>query len=273
MKKNMMMRTASVLLVAVMLTMSIVSGTYAKYVTTGELSGQARVAKFGVVITGSGSLFAQNYWGVNEFFGNKPSDHTNYPNPDLGNETVLTVESSNGNKIVAPGTNNGSGLKLALTGAPEVDVKITLSIADGFEDIFLAKGTYPNMITGSDSEDTFNVVADYHPVLFTLKTGDGTVIVEKSTLADMQAALNGYTIYVDANTDLSNPKYSYTLSWEWAFEGPYEYPEVVVFGKETVDKMDTLLGELAAGTDLEVEEDDYSTDISVSLSVTVSQVD
>ena len=48
MKKNRMMRVASALLVAVLLTTCAISGTFAKYVTTESGSDFARVAKWGV---------------------------------------------------------------------------------------------------------------------------------------------------------------------------------------------------------------------------------
>ena len=61
MKTNKMMRLASVLLVAVLLSTCAISGTFAKYVTTKEASDSARVAKFGVTITASGKTFAEAY--------------------------------------------------------------------------------------------------------------------------------------------------------------------------------------------------------------------
>ena len=50
MKKNVMMRLASFLLVAVLISTSAISGTYAKYVTTAEGKETARVAKWGVQV-------------------------------------------------------------------------------------------------------------------------------------------------------------------------------------------------------------------------------
>ena len=47
MKKNTMMRVASALLVAVLLTTCAISGTFAKYVSSAETSDTARVAKWG----------------------------------------------------------------------------------------------------------------------------------------------------------------------------------------------------------------------------------
>lgn len=285
MKKNKTMRLASVLLIAVLLTTSIISGTFAKYVTTGETSDEARVARFGVVVTGSGDLFSTTYKKVSN--GNGPSTATEDEKPF----TALTVESSNTDNLVAPGTKNDTGLKLAVTGKPEVDVKITLSI-DSFQDIFLkSKVAYPDMTTSSNLDDKFTFYSedgktDYHPVLFTLTTGDGEAVFENLTLEDLQTALESYEVYVDANTDLSAKKYSYKLSWKWEFEGPYSYnydegATGILMNKKKVDQADTLLGDLVAAKKfsepvkglLGVEEGTYSLDINVAISLTVTQVD
>lgn len=50
MKKNIMMRLSAVLLVAVLLTTCVISGTWAKYTKTGAADETARVAAFGVNI-------------------------------------------------------------------------------------------------------------------------------------------------------------------------------------------------------------------------------
>ncbi len=52
MKKNVMMRVASALGVAALLTTCVISGTYAKYTTSGSGSSAARVAKWGFEHTG-----------------------------------------------------------------------------------------------------------------------------------------------------------------------------------------------------------------------------
>ena len=61
MKKNKMMRNTAALGVAVLLTASVLSGTLAKYTTSVTGKDEARVAKFGVVITESGAMFADEY--------------------------------------------------------------------------------------------------------------------------------------------------------------------------------------------------------------------
>ena len=53
MKKKRMMRMAAVLLVCVLLTTSVVSGTYAKYITSADSSDSARVANWGFERTNS----------------------------------------------------------------------------------------------------------------------------------------------------------------------------------------------------------------------------
>ena len=101
MKKNNMLRLASVLLVAVLLTTSLVSGVFAYYMSTDNTSDEARVAKWGVVI---------EYDNVDMF-------KTTY---ETGNETVV---SSTTEDVVAPGT-AGDLTGITITGTPEVDVKV-----------------------------------------------------------------------------------------------------------------------------------------------------
>ena len=66
MKKNRMMRIAAVLLIAVLLTTSVISGTFAKYVTEVSSSDSARVAKWGFNTASINfeDLFAASYTNV-----------------------------------------------------------------------------------------------------------------------------------------------------------------------------------------------------------------
>ena len=64
MKKNRMMRLASILLVCVLLTTSVISGTFAKYTTSANSEDKARVAKWGFDNAASidiTDLFANTY--------------------------------------------------------------------------------------------------------------------------------------------------------------------------------------------------------------------
>ena len=289
MKKNKMMRIASVLLVAVLLSTSIISGTFAKYVTEGSASDSARVAKFGVTVAATGSLFDKTYKTTE----NTPGGSTLDENLAEPNTAALSVESTA--DVVAPGTKNTDGLTFSVTGTPEVDVNVKFDFT-AVKDVFLKAGTYTDMTkavydktttaTAYSTEFTFDD-ADYHPLVFTLK-GDyiakqGTVIdaavagvrtgdTVVGTLAQIKAvfaALNGANgIFVDANTNLANVAAggigTLKLTWEWAFGDP------------TNNQKDTVLGDLAAdtyaGTDL-TDGEDYNLDVNASLKITVAQVD
>ena len=151
MKKNVMMRIASIMLVLVLMTSSVISGTFAKYVTADNASDTARVAKFGVVATVDGTLFAQKYVEVAD--GNNPGD------------TDLTVVSST--NVVAPGTQNDTGMNFVLTGTPEVDVDVEFKFeVVGEKEVKLAAKTYTDNPTTGAVNDQFVVAADYYPVVF-----------------------------------------------------------------------------------------------------------
>lgn len=102
MKKNIMMRLSALLLVAVLLTTCVISGTWAKYVTSNESEDSARVAKFGVEIKFTNfDAFKDEYEGV--------------------------VESSTEDDLVAPGTSGSFGT-IVVTGTPEVDVNVEFEV-------------------------------------------------------------------------------------------------------------------------------------------------
>lgn len=257
MKKNKMMRIAGALMVATLLTMSIVSGTYAKYVTAGETEDSARVAKFGVTVAADGDLFSKTYFDVNG--GNTPE----------GNNTgTITVESSNKDDVVAPGTKNDTGISFSVSGTPEVDVQVDIDV--DVEDIFLAQNyDLPDMTT-ADTEDTFDNDEDYYPVKFTLTRNDKAV-VKNGTLEDVKDALEEFADSYDANTNLSKKIGVFKLTWEWDFQKG---------NKGKFDQQDTLLGDLAAGTELTptpdselVAGDDFNLNTSFKISISVTQID
>ncbi|MBR2028540.1 MAG: hypothetical protein IKA10_06105 [Oscillospiraceae bacterium] len=258
MKKNKMMRLASGLLVAVLITTSTISGTFAKYVTEAEAGDTARVAKFGVVVTANGTLFDTTY--VEEAEDNVPG--TQKPG------AAITVESSNGDNLVAPGTKNEEGITFAITGTPEVDVNVAVTV-DNVKDIFLAQKTgLPNMTTGLDT-DTFDNGADYYPVKYTLTSTVLGTMVNGGTMADVETALAAINNTYEANTNLATEVGTLKLTWAWDFDDA---------GAGTYDKQDTLLGDLAAGTTLTpattlTAGTDYSLNTEVKINITVTQVD
>lgn len=105
MKKNNMMRLASVLLVLVLLTTCAISGTFAKYITANEATDTARVAHWGFTSA-----------GVIEF---KLFDTS----ADTGIQTI------SGTNLIAPGSNDSVQFTLVNADAttnPEVAYKITV---------------------------------------------------------------------------------------------------------------------------------------------------
>lgn len=252
MRKNKMMRIASVLLVAVLLTTCAISGTFAKYVTTASGTNSARVAKWGVMITGMGdSLFSNTY---------AKDTATSIDN------TVVATE-----KVVAPGTKNESGVTFSLTGTPEVAVKIDIKVtaSDGTSapiDVVLPEHTGYTDYTQAPYTGTFDVAADYHPVVFTLK--DGSNVLKSGTLAEIKSYLEAGSKEYDPRTDLSkifstSGTGTYTLTWAWAFDN----------AEHTNDKADTYLGNVAANTPDDIAKDGVSTSIDFAIAITATQID
>ena len=186
MKKNKMMRIASVLLVAVILTTCAISGTFAKYVTSGNGSDNARVAKFGVTVTGTADTFKETY----------AKNDTGFT---LAANSVVSTED-----VVAPGT-SGFLAAFTITGTPEVAVRVSFA------------GT---LELGDKWEDEGN--AYYCPIEVTV--GDATFKGTSYASADeFEAAVNAkiatYTKDYEANTDLSGiGANAPAISWKWAFE-------------------------------------------------------
>lgn len=133
MKKNRMMRLASILLVCVLLSTSVISGTFAKYTTQDSASDVARVAKWGVTLQVAGNLYGETYGAVT---GNSIVDNA---------ATGFTVQSLNAVEgVVAPGTKNDEGFTFSLNGKPEVSGAVTATIT--YENIYLTAGTYAVMV-------------------------------------------------------------------------------------------------------------------------------
>ena len=179
MKKNTMMRVASALLVAVLLTTCAISGTFAKYVTTASGWDEARVAKWGVGITVAGTTFAETY----------------------GDTVASSVSDVN---VVAPGT-SGELSQITLSGTPEValtvnyDATLTLSGWAVTGDDFYC----PIVITIGSTEISglgYNSASDF---AYAVKTA-------------VQAHTQSYGPNTDLSTVTGH---NLTISWRWAFEG------------------------------------------------------
>jgi len=146
MKKNKRMRTASGLMIAALLTTSMISGTFAKYTTADAAQDSARAAKWGVNLGISGSLYGDAYAGADS--------NTIVSNTD---SSVTVKSSAAGTDVIAPGTrNSNSGLHITLNGTPEVSTRVYGTIKT--QNIYLKKGEYGVMVEAHDvkAEDFAN---------------------------------------------------------------------------------------------------------------------
>lgn len=237
MKKNKMMRLASVLLVAVLMSTCAISGTFAKYVTNGTATSTARVAKFGVKVNATGNLFSTTY-AVDE-------EKTKIE----GNSVI----SSTAENVVAPGT-SGSLTNIQITGMPEVAVRVTNEATVTLNDKWVVGDEFycPIIIKVNDTTIDGKTCRD---------AADFQTRVEnaiKATTAEYPANTNFNQVSNEGNvTGLS-------VSWEWPF---------VIKGEDgtvdaEIDRKDTALGDAAAGVDGGV-----AGTISISVTTTVTQID
>ena len=184
MKKNVMMRVASALLVAVLMTTCAISGTFAKYTTTDSTALEtARVAK----------------WGVNVDAMGETAFKTNYEEGDVVSQTS--------NKVVAPGTEGVLG-GITISGQPEVKVSVSVDAT-----VTLTGWT----VDGVDyCPIVFTVVVDND-------TENPTVLQQGAQTAEqfaaaVEAAIENVFSVGTVNAGVSLNK-SVSVSWAWAFEG------------------------------------------------------
>lgn len=186
MKKNTMMRIASILLVVTLLSTCVISGTFAKYVTKAEGEDQARVAKWGVLVSIDGNLFADKYDATDEAY--------------LEDGGEYAVVSANGDQVVAPGTSAEQAdmaLVATVKGTPEVAARYTLE-GKNIKDVVLEAGDYTDytqLIKAADGSygytGTFNLAKDYAPVKWNLVIeGKGKTLDVATALYDNLPAAN-----------------------------------------------------------------------------------
>jgi hypothetical protein len=217
MKKNFAMRVAACLLVVTMLSLCMVSYTYAKYTTGDTLSDSATVALWGINLTIDG-------------------DDLLYDDAKTGNEVdgkKVTL-----NTLAAPGTYQKLAT-VALTGKPDVSYKITVVVD--------LKLTGWNSGETDDPATTEKDESVYCPLVFTVDGTSYKIDSTYKTTADLETAIetaiknaisgddSGVKVY-DAGEQVATKAADGTLiDWTWAFESGN-------------DKLDTVLGNAAAAT-------------------------
>lgn len=235
MKKNVMMRVASVLLVAVMLTTCAISGTFAKYVSSETGSDTARVAKWGVTVTAPGKTFSKAYKDLKE-----------------DNAALQTVVSTTDN-VVAPGT-EGTLSMFEVAGSPEVDVRVSYNATIDLGDNWTLGGSF------------------YCPIVVTVVYNGNTEVftAEGKTVTQFEEAIENFintncAVVYDAGAPLDTVNDDLTVSWKWFFENTT--PGNPLSSYQTDDK-DSDLGDLTADLDLT-----NDPEITFTIKCTVTQVD
>lgn len=185
MKKNFAMRIAACLLVVTMLSLCMVSYTYAKYTTADQDDNIAQVAAWGVnVDVELSDLFAGTY--------------------EAGNETVKAAGSYN---LLAPGTTKTTVAAVKVSGTPEVSTEILPVVTVTLED-WEVDGVYycPLEVTVGST---------------TLKGLDYTSASDFATAIKdaIEAAIKGTdpTGKYDPLEDLSAEIGTVNVEWEWPF--------------------------------------------------------
>lgn len=235
MKKNIMMRTASGLLIAVLLTTSIISGTLAKYTTSGSSTDTARVAKFGVTVTGTGDAFKTSY----------ATHDTTY----TGDVTVSSTD-----RVVAPGTSGSLG-GFTISGTPEVAVRVTYALNT-------TNTSFNNwtVTTGTDAETGDAITKFYCPIIITVGTTPICGLSYDNPAAFITAINNAVTVFsadYAPGTNLATTASTPSITWAWIFD---DNTTGAPAGQN--DAYDTQLGNAA-----------NPATISLEVTATVTQID
>ncbi len=184
MKRNKLFLLGLFVVFAAVLSLSLVSSTFAKYVTTSETAqDSARVAKWGVNVTTSSSAFEREYEADDDTAG-------------ITNSVVAAED------VLAPGT-EGQLVEATISGTPEVAVAVAVTV-----DLELGE----NWKVGDPA-------TEYCPLVFTV---NGVEYKKTGTIAELETAVENAIKAAlgegnkEAGTDLAK---TLEVTWEWAFAG------------------------------------------------------
>jgi hypothetical protein len=127
-------KIATILTIAVLLTMSLIGNAFAKYISALDTDYTARVAYWGIGITNDSDLFANSYTGADN------------------NSALTTVKGSENAKVIAPGTSGVTTFNLVFADnkAPEVAYKISANISGTYNEVW---GGYEPLEFSIDNHD------------------------------------------------------------------------------------------------------------------------
>lgn len=294
MKKNRFIKIACAMLSMCLITTCAIGTTLAKYTTGSSAADTARVAKWGVEVSTSGTLFGKQYKDV-------------IVAQDDDTMTVQSLEAINNiANVVAPGTKNEAGVQVKVTGTPEVDFTVSATTnGKTIEDIYLKEGTYAVMVPVEKQtvtalnysnyyvydaanevykkadnatyqeyfvlQDKVQFVDDYYPIIWSVNGQATNVNLVDTVTQKILNAINGAgatSKYYEANATVDQ---SFLLTWAWNYNVSAE-----------ADAKDTILGNIMAGSRVvkasgsnyaPVTTDDYNLEIAFGISVTATQVD
>ncbi len=238
MKKVKTLRLASVLLVLVLLTTSIIGGTFAKYVTKAEGTDSARVA----------------YWG---FQSSNSLNLTDLFSPQYTNTKVDangTVKSADGDDVIAPGTSGSAKFAFAyaeIGGTAAVDT--TAQKVEAPE----VKYTFTVAVEGTCADDIKN-----NPnIQWKLDEGTwGTWDAMVTAIKNLSGSTDGSgTATYEAGhlpTAFTTTDNEHTISWQWLFE--------------TADNEDTEANENAVQNSLDTAMGNKATLDTCSIKITIT---
>ena len=192
--------------------------TFSKYVTHGNGTGTAQVAKWGYTVdVDTSGIFGEKY----------KKEAGAFSTITTSNDGLSVKTDTTGKKIVAPGTTGSMTFKVG--GKAEVKARLYMGITPN-QDVVL------KIQKGEDAEIVYN------PVKWTLKKNSNVVPgAENVTLIEIADKLNHEPVSVggtyEAGTEV--PETTYELSWTWAFEGTETFTGI------TVNELDTILGQRA----------------------------
>ena len=191
MKKNKMMRAASALMVATLLTTSVISGTFAKYTTNAVGGDVARVATWG---------FTQTTIELDDLFKNAYDSTTN---PTVKNSTESNSD------LIAPGTTGSDTFSFTYAGqenAPEVAYTFEVSTEGSYcaEDI----KNNPNIKWELDNGEW----GTWDQLITAIEALDGNIAENGSQPANYYAPGTLPTAFNSADTNL------HTVEWKWVFD-------------------------------------------------------
>ena len=185
MKKNWILKLAMLVMVLTLVTMPMVSSTYAKYTSSVTGSDTARVAKFAFNIKDGGTTIGTQASTVGTY------DIFTYTDAGVYDNGVNT------DKFIAPGT-TGS-IPVTVENLSEVDVAVTFVLTE-------------TNAGGIPVYYTVGVEAQRYSAVLTGTYGTGTYKV----LSELATAMAGTTL--EATDGTTPTTATYTLNWTWAFD-------------------------------------------------------